>query len=531
MANPAYGAGITASSGENVNGELVVGNDGPLPAGTANVAGELTQVIDANTATDGTVIVKGTKDTTPPLLVPRVAGDYVSPPLTNTGTIGRISSQGDYGFDAGTTVPGEVDTTGAFGGATTVPTSTAMTGSVDTLQPGQIGAGNADPVYRASSSPVAGTIFDSTRTNLEPGGSLTNPTPGGAQMTENPSILNIGRLDQNGNVIGNTSVVPDAPTSVTSVTGPRSVTVSWVHPADPSLDPVRGYVVVNSSGGTTYAPASATSVVVTNLVPSDDPTLYQDGTTYNLGEYTFKVAARNSAGFGPLSTASTPVIRPYNPDETDPLKPAGLDSANRLNAIYKPDGTTHAGTGSLNAPTAVTPTIGAQTTTNVSVAWTAPATGPTPTSYIVTPSKGTIAAGTTTTSAASPKVISFDPGGIANVTFVVRAVYPAGTGANSAASAAIRVPGGLNNAPVLGAVTAGAAASKTVTVAWTAPTLGNTPTSYKVKASDGTTVSPATSPQAVVFAAAGASVTFTVQATNASGAGAVSAASAPVTVP
>lgn len=93
--------------------------------------------------------------------------------------------------------------------------------------------------------------------------------------------------------------------------------------------------------------------------------------------------------------------------------------------------------------------------------------------------------------------------------------------------------GGTNNAPVLGAVTPGAAASKTVTVNWTAPTVGDAPTSYVVKASTGQefTSAAGTTSKACVFAAAGASVTFTVQAVNAKGSGAVSAPSAPVTVP
>lgn len=93
--------------------------------------------------------------------------------------------------------------------------------------------------------------------------------------------------------------------------------------------------------------------------------------------------------------------------------------------------------------------------------------------------------------------------------------------------------GGTNNAPVLGAITPGAAASKTVTVNWTAPTVGDVPTSYVIKASNGTSTTSAagTTSKAVVFAAAGASVTFTVQAINAKGSGVTSAASGAVTVP
>jgi hypothetical protein len=324
-----------------------------------------------------------------------------------------------------------IDTSAAVGGSTTVPVSTLMTGTVDTLQPGQIGAGDADQVYRAPGGPVAGSVRDTSRTDVEAAGSETNPIPTGSYMTETIDTYNIGAVGS-----GTGATPPVAPTGVTAQAGPRYVTVSWTAPADIADDPTLGFVILNSRGGTTFAPVNVDHMRVTNLVPAANPNLHLDGTSHNSGLYTFQVAARNKAGFGPFSAASL-AVRPYNPDEADALDPGGLDPDWMDNPVYLPDGTILGGTG------------------------------------------------------------------------------------------------GTNNAPVLGAITPGAPASMTVTVNWLAPTVGDTQTSYVIRASDGTstTATALEVSKAVVFAAAGASVTFTVQAINLIGPGAISAASAAVTVP
>lgn len=339
----------------------------------------------------------------------------------STGTANRASTSDTSGYTAGTrTEPAPpavtpVDTSGTnSANKNFVPTSTAISGTFGTLQPGAGGTPLANPVYRAPSGPVQGSTKDTTRTDVEAAygsnvASTVNQT-GTTDVTMIGSDVTIG------------ASVPAAPAKPTAVGGSRSVTVSWVAVANPANDPVRDYVIFNSRGGTARAPKGATSMVITNLDPGQT--------------YTFQVAARNRAGLGVLSPASDPV-RAYNPDEPDVNKPAGLDPANVVNPIYYPDGSIKGGTG------------------------------------------------------------------------------------------------GTNNAPALGAVTPGAAASKTVTVNWTAPTVGGAPTSYVIKASDGSsfTATAGATSKACVFAAAGASVTFTVQAINAIGPGAVSAPSAAVTVP
>ncbi len=342
---------------------------------------------------------------------------------TSKSTASKASNAETGGTQGGSRVePGpspatSVDTSGTNSpnGGSFSPTPTTMRGTVDTQQPGQIGQG-ANPAYRAPSGPVAGSSRDTTLTDVQPGGSVTNPVPSSLGIS-NLETANIGAAGSG------TGALPATPGAAPTVaTGPRYVTVTWVAVADPANDPVREYIIENDRGGRWVAGRNATSKRIDYIDPSQI--------------YKFRVAARNRGGIGAFSAFSAP-IRSYNPDATDALKPAGLNVDSLAAGIYQIDGTLKPGTG------------------------------------------------------------------------------------------------GTNNAPVLGAVTAGAAASKTVTVNWVAPTVGLAPTSYVIKASNGQTFISAagTTSRACVFTAAGPSVTFTVQAINARGAGSTSVASAAVTVP
>jgi hypothetical protein len=185
------------------------------------------------------------------------------------------------------------------------------------------------------------------------------------------------------------ALVPVAPSGTpTVVTGPRQVTVSWNTVADPDVTaPVTGYIILGSTGGTTYVGDGVTSAVVTNLDPSRT--------------YQFRVLARNKNGDGPYGALSA-AVRPYNPDAPDVLKPGGLDAYWAQNPIYSPDGTVKAGSGTLGtpgAPTGVTLSGGGAGTLNVT--WVAPADASEVRSYTVTLSTGqtkSVAAGTLTTS-------------------------------------------------------------------------------------------------------------------------------------
>jgi hypothetical protein len=215
--------------------------------------------------------------------------------------------------------------------------------------------------------------------------------------------------------------IPGTPSAPTAVSGPRTAIVSWSAVADPSNAPVTGYVILGSTGGTTYAARNATSVTVQNLVPDQS--------------YTFKVAARNINGIGPYSSASS-AVTPYNPDEADVNKPGGFDAYSAQNPIYNPDGTVKVGSGTLGtpgAPTGVTLTQGAAGVLNVS--WTAPTTGGKVVSYTVTLSTGQ-------TKSVSSTTLSTSFSGLTTGTSTTARVTAVGTvfSTQSAASSAVNVP-------------------------------------------------------------------------------------------
>lgn len=224
---------------------------------------------------------------------------------------------------------------------------------------------------------------------------------------------------------GVSTLIPVAPTGTPTVTpGPRYVTVSWNAVADPDATaPVLGYVVLGSTGGSTFVWNDTTSVRVENLDP---------GQTYQ-----FRVAARNVNGVGPYGTLSA-AVRPYNPDEEDALLPGGLDPYSAQNPIYNPDGTIKAGSGlagTPGAPTGVTLADDGAATAGVLVAsWTAPAGGKV-VSYTVE-----LSSGETQTVGADTLEATFT--GLVTATSTTATVTATGTvgSTTSAASAAVPVP-------------------------------------------------------------------------------------------
>jgi len=184
------------------------------------------------------------------------------------------------------------------------------------------------------------------------------------------------------------------------------------------------------------------------------------------------------------------------------------------------------------APSGVTATASGDS--SAQVAWTAPASGGTPTGYRITPYAGSTALPPTTAGAGAT---SATVGGLTTgttYTFSVTAVGVSGAGAESARSNAVTPTG--PTAP--GAPTAVTAlpASQSAQVSWTAPTDdgGGTISGYTVTPYLGTAaqtpvnVSGATS-TTVGGLANGSAYTFKVTATNAAGPGPASAASAAVT--
>jgi hypothetical protein len=186
--------------------------------------------------------------------------------------------------------------------------------------------------------------------------------------------------------------VPGAPTAVTGTAGNAQVALSWTAPSSDGGSAITGYRVTPYIGATAQTAkltgSTATSYTVTGLT---------NGTAY-----TFKVAAINVSGTGADSTASaalTPVTVP-------------------------------------GAPTAVVGTAG---NAQVALSWTAPASngGSAITGYRVTPFIGATAqTAKLTGSTATTYTVTGLTNGTA-YTFTVAAITAVGTGADSAASAAV----------------------------------------------------------------------------------------------
>lgn len=282
---------------------------------------------------------------------------------------------------------GTPDTSGtnSSNAAPWTPTSTLMTGTVETTSIGWPQTTGVAKAYRAPTQGIgyvdAVGAADTTWTD--------RPISDGSVRADFVQNMT-GTLESA--LVGSTgptsALVPVAPGGTpTVVTGPRQVTVTWTGVADPhATAPVLGYVILGSTGGTTFVGDNQLSTVVTNLDP---------GQTYQ-----FRVAARNKNGVGPYGALSA-AIRPYNPDVPDVLKPAGLDAYSAQNPIYGPDGTVKAGSGTLGTPGAPTGvTLAGAGAGKLNVNWTAPAGGKVVTYTVILSTGQTktgILAGTTTT--------------------------------------------------------------------------------------------------------------------------------------
>lgn len=360
----------------------------------------------------------GQRDTT------GVYGGLGTSPVTsqNVDTADTEGPMGGYRAVEPTPPPATFFDTTYTNGANTpddfTPVATPVV-EIDTTMFNFGGTPAANPAYRAPGVPAPGSEFDTTRTDQQPGGSLTNPLPSSMTVI-NQDMTQLGSPAYGGPPTPGS--VPAAPSAPTAVDSSRGVVVSWAPVADPAGDKVRQYVVMGSDGGTTVAPANATSVTVEDITPDVN--------------YTFRVSAVNHAGQGPYSPSSN-TAQAYNPDAPDKNRPAGLAAANIINPIYRPDGSFMPGTGGTNtAPTITSVTAGAAASKQVTVDWTAPTTGRTPTSYVVKASDGTsvnAAAGSTS------QVVTFAASG-GSVTFTVQAVNGLGSGVVSAPSAQVTIP-------------------------------------------------------------------------------------------
>jgi hypothetical protein len=369
---------------------------------------------------------------------------------TETATPAGAAYGGGANVVTGGTLTGTPDTEGIGTGANGpyVPNPPPLlTGTLDTQTLGWPLTSGVTQAYRAPNTTIglvgAAGAFDTTRTD----------TPITDGSIRNDYQQNLSGTLESGNIgaIGPVSaLVPVAPSGTPTVAaGARTATVTWSTVADPDATaPVLGYVIIGSTGGTTYTGRGVTTAVVTNLVP-DLP-------------YSFQVLARNRNGNGPLGTASA-TVTPYNPDEPDVGKPGGLDPYWAQNPIYGPDGTVKAGSGLAGRPAAPTSVVltGNGTVGGVVATWVAPATGGTVSSYTVT-----LSSGQTKSVSASTLTTTFT--GVANATAITATVTSVGSVANATSTASAVF--GKPTAPA--APTATSPSAGTIHVVWTAPTSG-----------------------------------------------------------
>lgn len=271
--------------------------------------------------------------------------------------------------------------------------------------------------------------------------------------------------------------IPGAPTGVVGTSGERSVKVAWTAPVVGG-DTVDAYLVTASPGGATcwwsQGPLECT-------VPGLD----------NAARYTFTVMAFNEIGESALSKASPQVL--------------------------------------VGLPGSPTDVVGEARNGSVVVSWKAPSVGAAVGTYVVTSTPGA-----RTCTIAAPALTCTVTGltnGVAH-TFTVKAVNPVGSSANSTSSGAVTPQ---NVPPAVVGVSASAGLLSAV-VSWT-PLQGVAgPITYAVTSTpEGRTCSVVDGSTCTVTGLTfGTSYTFTVVATNASGAGAASAPSnavVPLAVP
>ena len=349
---------------------------------------------------------------------------------------------------------------------------------------------------------------------------------------------------------------PSAPTGVTASPATSQALVSWTAPSSNGGSAITGYTVTPYIGSTAQTPKTVTgsplptSTTVTGLT--------------NGSAYTFTVKATNNIGTGPESTGSSQVA----PEDTifDFGTPATIDSGDtsavelgvKFTAdnngtvtgirFYKAAANTGAHVGSLWSATG-TLLASATFSNETATGW----------QYVTFTNPVSVTAGTTYVAGYfAPKGrYSVDASGLSSAVnnpplhAIANSTSPNGVYAYNATStfpsntfnatnywvdvlygppAPPTPPGQVTN------VTA-TAGQQSATVSWSAPSSGGTPTTYTVTPFIGSTAqtpttvtgSPPATNTTVTGLTAGTSYTFTVQASNGSGSGPVSAQSNAVT--
>lgn len=384
------------------------------------------------------------------------------------------------------TVPGVPD----------APAASASDGSVSLswVAPSDGGAPIVDYVVQVSADDGTtwSTVLDGVATATElVVGDLDNGTA---------YVFRVAAVNAAGEGTPSAASAPTTPFGLPGVTGPLSgsagdarVTLTWSAPADDGGSPVLDYVVEWTADGSTWTMftdgvATSTGTTVTGL---------SNGTAYS-----FRIAAVNAAGRGPVTTTPVPLTPRTVPGA--PGRPTATAGDRSVTLAWSPPGTDG------GAPIS---DYAVQVSSNNGASWT------------------TFADGTSSVTFATVT-------GLANGTayaFRVAAVNAAGTGAFSAASTPA-TPASPPSAPGVPTVTVGNAQ---VSLAWTAPTsTGGRPivdyvveyspdagVNWNVFADPVSTARTAT----VTGLTNGTSYVFRVAARNAAATGAFGAVSAPAT--
>ncbi|MCZ7375787.1 fibronectin type III domain-containing protein [Micromonospora sp. WMMC250] len=341
----------------------------------------------------------------PPItVVATVTGTGVTPAQIQTATVATSSSiDANPGLATGTTpvAPATAPT-----GVTVTPAQSSISGGIPVTVGGgnltgataiTIGtvaeqqAGTSVLLLPCTSGPAPGCFTVNANGTLAISSMPARSSPG----TVTVSVVTRGSAGSANYVYASTPGTPATPTAVAGVT---SATVTWTAPAS-NGSPITSYLITPIRDGVTQPTltfdASTTSRTLTGLTAGSS--------------YAFRVAAVNAFGAGAASPASAAVV-PY----TLP-----------------------------GAPTVTSVTAG---TTAARLSWTTPANGGSAiTGYTVTPYLGGVAQTPQTfTGTDTTQTVTGLTGG-ATYTFRVAAINAAGTGPQSAASAAVTV----NPAPTL----------------------------------------------------------------------------------